>query len=582
MKQLKNKQNKDSDNTQMQPSGKRFNKKPAFNKKPYKDDNKIPGIKVVPLKRRHVVDETTKSLRRLYNKIRDKETKAPAKHDTITKMLKIIGTNIKQFCFKHDGSRMLQACLKHGNKENRLSVYNQLKDIYYDLIIKNYSIYLASKMFKMGENKEREEIVTHSIIPHFAKLLKSSKGQAFLNFIFKYSNAKIHEIFFNEYVRKYLKISLDLIKESFKPKDPQNEANDAIIIEQQTTFGEENVRKNIVAHLEKQLEKSVHKTFIFQYFLDRIFDSLDTKLKLYISELFDDDTDEFITNKFGMELSCKLFVVGSTKTRKKIIKKVKDRMEELTKNEHSLLFLIKVLLFCDDTKMIGKYIIKPIQHLINEELLSNKGILKLVMNIIIPFNKRANNNYEQKVLEYNNDSSSKKEMSKRQDEIMFFIFDDLLANIKSNVNFFLFDSVYSPLLIDFLTYLDQRNNVDILNEILNSISSIIDDDFKAKGINCILSNDSGHFTIIKLIKKILKEFQNKNLDFIKSIADIIRLNLAEFLDTKAIFIMINIIENNDTKKFLFDDVKKFKTQIVKKSGEEKLAGYKVLTEILNK
>jgi hypothetical protein len=58
--------------------------------------------------------------------------------------------------------------------------------------------------------------------------------------------------------------------------------------------------------------------------------------------------------------------------------------------------------------------------------------------------------------------------------------------------------------------------------------------------------------------------------------------MSEFLDTKAIFIMINIIENNDTKKFLFDDVKKFKTQIVKKSGEEKLAGYKVLTEILNK
>jgi len=354
-----------------------------------------------------------------------------------------------------------------------------------------------------------------------------------------------------------------------------------ILIDQQTTYGEENVRQSLTAHFEKQLEKSVHKTYIFQYVLDNLFDCFDVKLKIYLSELFDDDTDEFIGNKFGMQLACKLFVVASTKTRKKIIKKMKDRIEELVKNEFSLVFLIKILLFCDDTKMVGKYILKPLQHLINEEFLVNKGIFNIVMNLLVPFNKRANNANEQKILEYSVDSSSKKEMPKRQDELLFSLFDDLLNLLKSSLSVIISDNTHSTFLIDFLSFLDQRNNIAAIDDILKNVSTLIDDDYKKNGAQGILSNN-GHFTIIKIIKKIIKDFSNKNIDFVKSIADILRLSLAEFLDTKAIFIIVNIIENSLTKKLLYDDVKKFKALISKKAENEKLTGYNILANHINK
>ena len=269
MKELRNKDNFNSNKSEMGPSSKRFvKKKPSYRDKP--DENKINGIKIVPVKRRHVVDEATRALRRLYNKLRDKDTKVNSKHEIITKMLKIVGTNITNFCYKHDGSRMLQACIKHGNKEQRANIYNSLKDIYYDLILKNYSIYLASKIFRFSENKEREQIVNLSILPHFNKLVTSIKGQAFLNLIFKHSNLKIQELLFHHYLNKYMKISLESIRESFKEKVKENENNTAILIEQQSTFGEETVRQNLTAHLEKQLEKSIHKTYVFQFMLDNI------------------------------------------------------------------------------------------------------------------------------------------------------------------------------------------------------------------------------------------------------------------------------------------------------------------------
>jgi len=159
--------------------------------------------------------------------------------------------------------------------------------------------------------------------------MKSENGQAFLNFIFSNSPHSLQNKMVEYYISKYLKIPLDKLlnlnnmdntltnnnKENLT--DPTDPANDLIIVEKQGTFDQENVRNDLKVHLEKQLEKKVHKSFIFQAFLNKIFDSLDGKTKVYLSELFDDDFSEFLQNKQGIELSCKLFTVASAKIRKK-------------------------------------------------------------------------------------------------------------------------------------------------------------------------------------------------------------------------------------------------------------------------
>ena len=72
-------------------------------------------------------------------------------------------------------------------------------------------------------------------------------------------------------------------------------------------------------HLEKQLEIGVNKNFIFHGFLNKIFDYLDEKTQVYITELFDDDFLPFLDSAPGFELICKLYAVSPAKTRKKII-----------------------------------------------------------------------------------------------------------------------------------------------------------------------------------------------------------------------------------------------------------------------
>jgi len=144
----------------------------------------------------------------------------------------------------------------------------------------------------------------------------------------------------------------------------------------------------------------------------------------------------------------------------------------------------------------------------------------------------------------------------------------------------LFDNFYSNFLIDFLTFLDIRNNLQVMNNILKLVTNVIEDDYKANNINCILSHIMGHFVINRLIKKILKDHKNKQLEFIRNISNILKLNLSGFLETKAIFIINNIVENQETKPYLFNELKVFQNTIQNKGNSKDCQGYKVLSEII--
>ena len=130
-------------------------------------------IKFVSNKRRRPVDDNTKSLRRLYNQLMQKEAKKKInKVDIVNKVIKLINGNYAEFCFNHDGCRILQGSIKYGNRKQRQELIKNLKQYMYDLIIKKYSIFLAIKIYKFSEKQEREDIVKECIFPNFNKLLK--------------------------------------------------------------------------------------------------------------------------------------------------------------------------------------------------------------------------------------------------------------------------------------------------------------------------------------------------------------------------------------------------------------------------
>ena len=548
------------------------------------------GIKYVKNKKM-IVNDGTKQLRNLYNKLMLKDKKD--KTDLIKKILSLIDGKFEEICYKHDGCRILQGSIKYGSKEQKKLIISKLIPMLYNIINGKYSIYLASKIFKYADNNQRKEILEKVIIPNFKHLLKYSGGISFTKIIFSFSTSSYIDKLIDYYIKDYFKIPMDKIKKLSSENEINNEnediemKNENIIINNSgNEIENEETRKNIKVHLEKQLELGVSKNFIFHGFLNKIFDLLDEKTQIYITELFDDDFTPFLDNNYGFELACKLYSVSEAKTRKKIIKTIRENLDNYLSNDNGTYFIIKIILFTDDTVFINKIFLKAILEKLNESLMNNKNCLKIIWNIFFPFNHKCNNTNQRNILAYSKSFGNKKDLEKRQNELIQNIFDKIYKLIINDVKALIKDYLFSNFLTDFIQYLLNKKEIEKIEELLNTIISIIENDFKDNKDtldNCILIDKIGQITI----KRILKEFSEAKgegkkyeITFAEKISNLLKSELDKFLNSKAIFIIVQLMENENTKKFIMDDLKKFKSLIMKNKDNKKLAGMVLLAKLI--
>lgn len=551
------------------------------------------------------VDPTTKEMRSLYNKLMQ-NTKAD-KSLLVKKILSLIGDKYESYCYKHDGCRVLQGCLKYGTKEQKNKIIEGLLPFLFKIICGKYSIYLANKIFKYADTEQKKKILNETIKPNFINLLKFSGGITFTKTIFTFSNSNYQDELIDLYIKEYFKIPIEKIKliketenknnkkeneekdEDIEMKNEEKkEKKDNIIVDNSVENIEvEDIIKKIKEHLEKQLEKNINKNFIFHGFLNKIYDYLDEKTQIYITELFDDDISFFMDSNYGYELIMKMYSVSSAKTRKKIIKYVRDNMDTFLSDEKGTYFIIKIILFTDDTVNINKIFMNVIMEKLDANIVENKNCLKIIWNIISPFNKKCNNVQQQLLLNFASINSNKKPLEKRQGEILENIFEKMFKIINFEIKFLIKDILFSHFLTDFISFLSQKNEIEKLETIINTIISYIEEDYKNNKDtlnNCVLMDKVGQFTIKRIFKDLieLKTEANKyGKSFAEKLANIMKGNLDKFLDSRAVFLVVMIMENNDTKKYLNKELSKFKGEIMKNKNNDKLKGMQLLSKLIN-
>ena len=547
------------------------------------------------------VDPTTKEMRSLYNKLMQ-NTKSD-KSVLIKKIISLIGDKYESYCYKHDGCRVLQGCLKYGSKEQKNKLIEGLLPFLFKIICGKYSIYLANKIFKYADNDQKKKILNETIKPNFINLLKYSGGITFTKTIFMYSNTNYQDELIDLYIKEYFKIPLEKIKiiretevnnkkednEDIEMKDEEKKENkDNIIVDNsEQNLEAEDIIKKIKAHLEKQLEKNINKNFIFHGFLNKIFDYLDEKTQIYITELFDDDISFFMDSYYGYELIMKMYSVSSAKTRKKIIKYVRDNMETFLQDEKGTYFIIKIILFTDDTVNVNKIFMNAIMDKLDANIVENKNCLKIIWNIISPFNKKCNNVQQQNLLNYSTPNSNKKPLEKRIGEILENIFEKIFKIINFEIKFLIKDILFSQFLTDFIQFLSQKNEIEKLETIINTILSYIEEDYKNNKDNlneCVLMDKVGQFTIKRIFKDLIEidgEANKYGKKFAEKLANIMKADLDKFLDSRAVFLIVMIMENKDTKKYLSKELGKFKGIIMKNKDNEKLKGMQLLAKLIN-
>ena len=584
--------------------------KKDYNNKSKKNDSKKDGIKYIKNKK-PPIDSTIKEIRSLYNKLmqNNKTDKSPL----VKKVLSLIGGKFENYCYKHDGCRVLQGCLKYGTKEQKKNIIDNLLPFLFKIICGKYSIYLSGKIFKYADNDQKKKILQDIIKPNFKEFLKYSGGISFTKMMFTYSTTNYQDELIDLYTKDYFKIPIEkikLIKESQNVetkinnkneeseneeniemkddnKDNKNKDNNIIIDNSQKNLETEGIITKIKTHLDKQLEKNINKNFIFHGFLNRIFDFLDEKTQIYITELFDDDIGPFMDSNYGFELLMKMYSISSAKTRKKIIRFVRDNMENYLLNEKGTYFIIKIILFTDDTVNINKTFMNSIVDKLNENILENKNCLKIIWNILYPFNKKCNNVQQQNLLSYSCPNSNKKTLEKRQNELLSSnIFDKIFKIVNYDIKLFLKDLLYSNFLTDFIKYLITKNEIEKIETLINTIISYIEEDYKNNKDtidNCVLTDKVGHVTLKRILKELEEtegEAKKYELTLAEKIAYILKSEMDKFLNSRAIFIIVQLMENENTKNLLSKELKKFKGEIMKNKDNDKLKGMQLLAKLM--
>ena len=250
-------------------------------------------------------------------------------------------------------------------------------------------------------------------------------------------------------------------------------------------------------------------------------------------------------------------------------------------------FIIKIILFTDDTVNVNKIFMNAIMEKLDANIVENKNCLKIIWNIISPFNKKCNNVQQQNLLNYSTPNSNKKSLEKRQGEILDNIFEKIYKIVNFDIKFLIKDILFSHFLTDFILFLSQKNDIEKLETIINSIISYIQDDYKNNQDtlnDCVLMDKVGQFTIKRIFKDLIElkgEGNKYGKSFGEKLANIMKGNLDKFLDSRAVFLIVMIMENKDTKKYLSKELGKFKGEIMKNKDNEKLKGMQLLSKLIN-
>mmetsp|Transcript_8408 Transcript_8408/g.14064 ORF Transcript_8408/g.14064 Transcript_8408/m.14064 type:complete len:252 (+) Transcript_8408:112-867(+) len=134
------------------------------------------------------ISEVIKKLRINYNKLlmKRKEFKQSEenKHSLVQESIDIIGDKFKDLIYKHDGCRIVQALIKHGNVKQKTHVLEQIKEHMVTLISQKYSKHLAQKAYFYAPTPQLKKFILTQINQQINKLIMHQYASEVVEYIY--------------------------------------------------------------------------------------------------------------------------------------------------------------------------------------------------------------------------------------------------------------------------------------------------------------------------------------------------------------------------------------------------------------
>jgi len=519
------------------------------------------------------VDENRKNLNKKFNQIIQKDFDRTAKKKLIDEFLRSHDGKLLSICHKHDGSRVIQASLKFGEKDQRSKIVSELKEHVATLANSKYARFLVLKMLKYTPREYFAEM-RGLLLKSRDKLIGMKEGIQILERLYteSTSNKEKKEIICSFYGKEFF-----ILKKS--------QTLDQVIKENP------GMRLAISQQLDKIVKKLIDKS-MFEFTIGHrliydYFTLATSEEQKYIIEAINEESLKLMTSREGTLLIVHALAQGSAKDRKLIIKAMKGFVKDSAVHPYGYLAIVQALSTIDDTVLLNKVITSEVKAGLEDIITQNNG-LKMLLCLLSSNNAKYLPKEDSEVLSSPQIHTYKKQATLRRKEVLQKIFKDIVETVPNHLEFLVKDKLGGSLICELIKCALTEDGEFYTEAAQTLINAIVEESKKedAETKSTILDHLSYHRTVKTIVSTLSSHFKEtegeskqreRASEFSRAIFNILCQDISSMVKTRAVWILVAFLESVFSTK---EDTAKVKKVVKAKQLSAEKKGDSLLKSIL--
>ncbi|KAG0008076.1 pumilio domain member 6 [Entomortierella chlamydospora] len=285
--------------------------------------------------------------KKLWEKLRLKELPKAERQAVMNDMMTLITGKVQEIIFKHDMSRIIQSCLKHGNEAQRNVIAGELVGHYLTLSKSMYGRFIVVKILHYCQ-KYREAIIKE-FYGKVRQLIKHKEASSIIEDAYSiYANSAQRAALIQEFYGPEFRL--------FKVEDKKTLTE----ILEQNPAKKENIMKHLMETLTGCLEKGTIGFSIVHRGLLEYFEHADAKGIQEMLDVMKEQAVEMLHTKEGAQVAMLCLLYATPKDRKAMLKTMKPFVVKICKEEYGHMVMLRMFDVVDDTVLMSKAIIAEI------------------------------------------------------------------------------------------------------------------------------------------------------------------------------------------------------------------------------
>ncbi|XP_074545810.1 pumilio homolog 3 [Halichoeres trimaculatus] len=383
--------------------------------------------------------EVISQAKKVWEDLRRKKCENDIKTKLMKKLHSLIRGKIKQMAFAHDSVRVLQCFIQFGNHEQRLEVFEEIKDDILALSKSQYGRHVVKKLLMYG-NKELLAALMPTFKGHVRQMLRHAMASSIIEYAYNDKAVLAQRLMLTEelYGNTFSVCKSCVLNTVDKVVKENPDKLNSIIDEMKQIITPMSQKEQVIKH------SIVHKVFLDFFLLSP------EKQRLEMIESIREAVVYMAHTHDGARVAMHCLWHGTAKDRKVIIKTMKTYMVKFATGEFGHLVLLAIFDCVDDTKLVKQVVLSEILSSL-DEVVSNKYGKKVLLYLLSPRDPAHLLPEIIKVLEQGDGNAhSKKDTETRRKELLEAVSPALLEHLRDNTSSMVMDKASSVTVSDIL------------------------------------------------------------------------------------------------------------------------------------